>query len=418
MAFPAGQQQQPPAVPSELFLRYPENIGIHPQIVFEQAVNLLVQAVDFSQRAPFAWTYIDKPPDGQAYLIFSANPNLPLPCDGIRWLESEKTFRIPANGRELEVGEVKFGFVPGAESFASRMRRKYRLTKGGNPGLILIHYLRAEQTAIPNPVLNAPVRNYPLRQVNEPRIFVAGDRIGQRVPSIPAGSVGVGVGVGGVPIPQPPPQQSPQANGMPISAVGSLPIVNQASGMPQQQPPHMNMNINMNMGLGLGIAPAALAQHTQAFDTLERERRSRMVAAQQAAVAGGQAGNIPGAAGAVAGVPPGGGRPVEEDDSADEHETVTTRALAIERFRRNHELMSDIFYRASQGKRTPKSHPSPYASLSLSDMTAKIDELSSEVTKLESESQRRRMARDTVLPDSDNTYETTSSPVTAAALVS
>lgn len=44
------------------------------------------------------------------------------------------------------MGEVKFGFVPGAESFASRMRRKYRLTKGGNPGIILIHYLRAEQT--------------------------------------------------------------------------------------------------------------------------------------------------------------------------------------------------------------------------------------------------------------------------------
>lgn len=117
--------------------------------------------------------------------------------------------------------------------------------------------------------------------MNEPRIFVAGERLGQRVPSIPAG---------GGPIP-------PQANGMPVAAVGPVPV---------NQAPVSHANpMNMNMGLGLGIAPAALAQHSQAFDALERERRSRMAAAGAAAAA-----NIP------PGAAPPAGRTAEEDDSA------------------------------------------------------------------------------------------------------
>ncbi|GJJ15382.1 hypothetical protein Clacol_009658 [Clathrus columnatus] len=385
MAF-AGQpqQQQQPSAPPELFLRYPENVGIQPQISFDQAVNLLIQAVDFSQRVPFAWTFVDKPPayariDGQAYLIYSTQPSAPLPCDGIRWLETERTYRLPANGRELEVGEIKFGFVPGVESFASRMRRKYRLTKGGNPGLILVHYLRAEQTAIPNHLINVPVRQYPLRQVSEPRIFVAGERIGQRVPIVP---------VGGVPI-------APQANGMTaVGPVGPMPgggPSQMSAPVPPPPQPHMNP-MGINMGLGLGIAPAALAQQTQAHDALERERRARMAAA-----AGGM--NVP--PGAGAGVPPPtAGRPVEEDDSADEHEPVSTRTLAIGRFRRNHDLMSEVFFRASQGKRTPKTYPSPYASLNLSDMTAKIETLTSEVAALESHLQQKRSRLDKLMEDS------------------
>ncbi len=37
---------------------------------------------------------------------------------------------------------MKFGFVPGQDSAAYRIRRRYRLIKGGHPQLILIHYSR------------------------------------------------------------------------------------------------------------------------------------------------------------------------------------------------------------------------------------------------------------------------------------
>ena len=101
-------------------MRFPENVGIHAQISYDQAIGLLTQAADMAQRVPFAWAYIDKPPgeihislvsqillqssrlsaDGQAYLIYIL-PNSPLaPPDGIRWLDQEKSYRLPVpNGR-------------------------------------------------------------------------------------------------------------------------------------------------------------------------------------------------------------------------------------------------------------------------------------------------------------------------------
>lgn len=139
-------------------------------------------------------------------------------------------------------------------------------------------------TAIPNHLLSAAVRSYPLRQVAEPRIFVAGERIGQRVPSISAG---------GGPVP-------PQANGVAVGPVGPMPVAQ----VPAPVAPHVNP---MGMGLGLGIAPAALAQQNQALDALERERRSRIAAAA--------AGNVP-PGGPVPGAAPPVTRQVEEDDSA------------------------------------------------------------------------------------------------------
>lgn len=41
--------------------------------------------------------------------------------------------------------ESKFGFIPGSgETVANRVRRKFRMTKGGNPQLVLVHYGRGQ----------------------------------------------------------------------------------------------------------------------------------------------------------------------------------------------------------------------------------------------------------------------------------
>lgn len=41
--------------------------------------------------------------------------------------------------------EAKFGFIAGSgETVANRVRRKFRMTKGGNPQLILVHYGRGQ----------------------------------------------------------------------------------------------------------------------------------------------------------------------------------------------------------------------------------------------------------------------------------
>ena len=43
----------------------------------------------------------------------------------------------------MEITESKYGFVPGAnEPGASRVRKKFRFSKGGHPSVWLVHYTR------------------------------------------------------------------------------------------------------------------------------------------------------------------------------------------------------------------------------------------------------------------------------------
>jgi hypothetical protein len=49
--------------------------------------------------------------------------------------------------QELEITEIKFGFIPDSQdTTAWRVRRRYRLHKGGHPQLVLVHYTRGPQT--------------------------------------------------------------------------------------------------------------------------------------------------------------------------------------------------------------------------------------------------------------------------------
>lgn len=99
--------------------------------------------------------------DGQLLLIFMA-PQNNFPIDGIRYQEAETRYIIPAGSnrvrfflplvptktetllllqQDLEIWEAKFGFIPGStDTSAWRVRRRYRLSKGGHPQLVLVHY--------------------------------------------------------------------------------------------------------------------------------------------------------------------------------------------------------------------------------------------------------------------------------------
>ena len=44
---------------------------------------------------------------------------------------------------------------------------------------------------------------------------------------------------------------------------------------------------------------------------------------------------------------------IEEDDSADENETISTKILALTRYRRNHEYMNEVFMHAAFGACMP-----------------------------------------------------------------
>lgn len=78
-----------------LCLRYPENLGIHASITYENAVTMLMKALAVSPQVPYTWGWIDKPSEGQVYLIFIP-PQSGFPNDGIRYQEADSRYSIPA----------------------------------------------------------------------------------------------------------------------------------------------------------------------------------------------------------------------------------------------------------------------------------------------------------------------------------
>ncbi|KDR82618.1 hypothetical protein GALMADRAFT_238026 [Galerina marginata CBS 339.88] len=325
-----------------LCLRFPDNIPPQREITYETAVNLLLRGTAMAANVPFTWSFVDKPSDGTILLLFLPL-NSPYPNDGIRYQDSEVKYTIPAGPRELEVYEVKYGFIPGSgDSNASRVRRRYRLVKGGNNQFVLVHYTRGPATLVPPALMSQPIRAYPLRPVNEASVYVTGDKTGQKVYPQGVGPMHAGgVGPGPVPGPAPP------------ATIG------------------LNMNYSQQQ--------AMLAQQSSNMEALERRRereRERERASQR---------NDP-----AAGRPPQ-QRPPDDDDSGDEIDQISTRTLALARYKRNHDWMNEVFHQAAFGKilaTEPK--PRPYSVFSKSEIDEKTAKLQAELDALQSKTAQRR----------------------------
>ncbi|PFH46794.1 hypothetical protein AMATHDRAFT_153824, partial [Amanita thiersii Skay4041] len=304
-------------------LHYPENLGIHREVTLEYAISMLTRATTMALNVPFSWGFIDKPTDGQLLLLFIP-PQNSFPNDGIRYLEPEvKYSKIVGNARELEIHEVKSGFIPGSqEPMATRARRRYRFIKGGHPQLILVHYTRGPPAQIP-PMANQPVRQYPLRVINEPSVYVMGEKAGQKVFTPGAGGPG---------------HPSPMHGGgppMPVGAGGMGPL-----GMPFN-------------------AQAMVAQQNSNMELLERRReRERMRESASVNQARQQQQRMP-----------------DEDDSMDEAEQVSTRSLAMTRYRRNHDLMNEVFMHAAYDQtlqQRQQLQPHPYSIFDKTELEANL----------------------------------------------
>ncbi|KAH9480580.1 SWI/SNF and RSC complexes subunit ssr4 [Psilocybe cubensis] len=363
-----------------LCLRYPESLPSQRELTYDNAINLLVRAAHMATTVPFAWSYIDKPADGTLLLLFLP-PNSPFPNDGIRYQEPEVKYTLPTAQRvsslphqpleipltptqEVEVHEIKCGFIPNSQdTSASRVRRRYRLLKTTGHQLVLVHYTRGPATPIPPALMSQPVRAYPLMPVNEPPVYVLGEKTGQKVypggvGPVGGGSSSVGVGMGGNPMHP----GNPVQGGLPPSAMGMA-----VGGMSftQQQ-------------------AALLAQQNSTMESLERRRERERAAAAAAAVA-----QRPGPDPAVARPPQ--QRVVEDEDSGDEMDLFPTRTLAMARYKRNHDWMNDVFNQAAFGnviQTDPKVRP--YSIFSQSDIDEKTAKLQAEVEALQAKSAQRR----------------------------
>jgi len=165
---------------ADLFLRMNYDLALSAQYTTETAVKALLRLPEFSARYPYSYVYIDKPNEGETHAIYLIQGTR-LPPDGIRYLEDETRINMNSGQVELEVLESKSGYVPGVDSVAWRVRRLFRLSKGGHGSMAMLHYSRGNPIQIPPHLLNQPVRVYPLREVNEPAVYVAGERAGQKI---------------------------------------------------------------------------------------------------------------------------------------------------------------------------------------------------------------------------------------------
>ncbi|KAJ1309725.1 hypothetical protein OPQ81_006490 [Rhizoctonia solani] len=270
------------ARPPDSVLRCTHHFGVKPSLTFEEATQFLHQLCQGAgANLTYSWQFIDRPSEGDIYVYFQVSAPTPL-IDGIQYLDNETTYRPSP---DLEVHEVRFGFIPGVgEKEASRVRKRYRLVHGGHPSIVLVHYTKGLAKPVP-PTMNMPIRNYPLPIINEPPMYVIGEKSGQRV-------------------------MAPNA--------------------------------------------AQLASQQQQLDALAASRR--------------QAGGL---------------QPQirrQDDDSDEESNRVSTRALAVTRFKRNHELLAEIF--AVNAVANVKGVPSPYEKVDKAELEAKLEQANRELAEL------------------------------------
>ncbi|KAF7309556.1 Zn-dependent exopeptidase [Mycena indigotica] len=324
--------QQPSNGSAEgLCLRFPQVLAVHSEMTMETALNLLQRGHQIAAQTPFQWGYIDRPADGEIYLVHVSN-QAPFPIDGIRYQapESKGVVNAGAN-KELEVHEVKYGFVPGQDNTigAARVRRRFRLIRGGYSQLWLVHYSHgptartkisvslvstyaSHLAAIQAAHMNQPVREYPLRPVGSEGVYVLGEKAGQKV-----------------------------------NAAGPL------------DRPTMPMQFNSQQ---------MLAQQNNNMARLEQRRREHDRVARQ-------------------GLPP----RADEEESGDEYESsITTKALAMTRYRRNHELMAAVFTHAAFGEKYASAPPASYSIFDKSHLDTQMEKLEAEITVLMAKAEERK----------------------------
>ncbi|KAH7171208.1 hypothetical protein EDB81DRAFT_635780 [Dactylonectria macrodidyma] len=126
-----------------------------PRLDLNDVAKWLMSAPQVARdRAPFFWTYLDKPTDGTILLTWQPLQRLGtnFATDGFVWAPPEQIYKHDlGNGLMLEIYYQKAGYIPG-EQFALHARRRFRLVPvPGHPNppqpdvsLFIVHYGPAE----------------------------------------------------------------------------------------------------------------------------------------------------------------------------------------------------------------------------------------------------------------------------------
>ncbi|ORY05526.1 hypothetical protein K493DRAFT_404310 [Basidiobolus meristosporus CBS 931.73] len=261
-----------------------------------QACDLLTKATSAFNQLSFEWKYIDKPSDGQFFLVYLPSFTQQMPHDGYLWMDDEQFLKIPLpDTREMHVAERKCGFLPG-EQYVSMQRRRYRIGKVGNDQLQLLHYVKPDESMkIPANIAlsKVPVRRYPL-----PPIFLSG-MPGSQMNNSPMGTINLPHVSGNPHIPNASLHQS-----SPYNLQQKIPQVSQT--------PHQMMNTTF-----INQAPIRTPPRTVVKSQVARKKGVKQAPQPMA-------------------------NPDISEQFGDELDVLTPRDIAMARYKRNHDYLAEL----------------------------------------------------------------------------
>ncbi|KAG8871941.1 hypothetical protein FRC20_009971 [Serendipita sp. 405] len=304
----------------EALLLSPVDIAPTLHLNFDVVTTNLYRQSALTSNVPYRWGFIDKPKEGEIFVIFHRGGPL---TDGLMFLEQEHSFLVPKQGQgpDIECYEAKQGFIPGQDSQAFRIRRRYHFIRPHNPNVWLVHYSRSP-TPVPVAMhLHQQIRQYPLPNLPALNTFIGGNRMGEMAHEEEARQI--------------------------IAAVQAR--APEAFYNPQRGGPH-----HSGPPIGYGGMPQDISSQTAILRELERKKR--MIAP-----------------------------PVrrDEEDSPDEDAAVSVRTLALSRYKRNHELMEEVFHRAAFGTRRVEEPSSSTPGMTLEEITSKLAATQASIDKME-----------------------------------
>jgi len=314
------------------------------QLGIDVITTSLYRQTALSSNVPYKWGFIDQPKDGDIYLIYHRGGPL---TDGLMYLEQEHRNMVPRQspGPEIECFEARQGFIPGQDSQAFRIRRRFHFARSqGNQHLFLVHYSRSQQPVPVAAHLHQNIRNYPLPALPPINVFVAGPRASEIVHDEEARQI-----VAAVQARAPEVFHHQQRAGM----------HNMQGNLHQQQQQHPGAASYASVAQDLSAQSALLRE-------LERKKRAMAPPARR-----------------------------DDEDSPDEDSAVSVRTLALSRYKRNHELMEEVFQRAAFGvRKAEQPAEDSLPPLTLESINEKLAAARNDVAELERRAAERQRIRD------------------------
>ncbi|KAG0307030.1 hypothetical protein BGZ98_001223 [Dissophora globulifera] len=316
----------PPELAGELYCR----ANIEPMIYTTMNPQIAIELLDrawhmlTANHISFSFNYIDKPKEGSGFFLKVQPDEIIMPHDGYQYMDDEVSYNFPMDNR-LTITERSQGFSHG-DQYTHIVRRKYTLVQPGRDPLAFLHYAKADisrSVVVDGRRAKTAARQYPLKPIpgatlpppqQQPMQQQQQQQYQQQYrPQQPPK-----IQNPYAPSPGAAPPVSPQQPGA-YGRFAGVPAP--VGGPPGQQIPQRAMPANAGAyGNQRPDKKSSHKKHHQQQPQLTPQQQAQMLAQQQAQA-----------------------QEDAEEPSGDELDFLTTRDVAIARYKRNHDYIAEVF---------------------------------------------------------------------------